>query len=135
MSRRWKILIGALLALILVLILNAFAIDRQTKDAHKTVDGGQLIDTLGGQVQVTDTGARDKSPIVLIHCFTCSLNWWDGVLPALEQNHRVIRIDLLGHGGSEKPSDGYGMSDQAAAVSAALRWHWRSAAPTRSAAW
>jgi pimeloyl-ACP methyl ester carboxylesterase len=32
----------------------------------------------------------------------------------------VIAFDLLGHGGSEKPRDGYGMEDQARRVSAAL---------------
>ena len=34
----------------------------------------------------------------------------------LDAHHRVIRIDLLGHGGSEKPARGYSMEDQAALV-------------------
>jgi pimeloyl-ACP methyl ester carboxylesterase len=120
MRRRWKIFIGVSAALLAILILNAIAIDRQTKDAHKTVENGQLIETIGGDVQITDSGAREKSPIVLLHCYTCSLQWWDGMLPLLEQNHRVIRMDLPGHGGSEKPSGGYPIPDQAAAVASAL---------------
>ena len=27
-------------------------------------------------------GPRDGSPIVLIHCFTCAIDWWDGMSPA-----------------------------------------------------
>ena len=33
----------------------------------------------------------------------------------------VIRFDLLGHGGSEMPRDGYGMDEQARLVAEALR--------------
>jgi pimeloyl-ACP methyl ester carboxylesterase len=120
MARRWKILIGVVASLLVILLLNALALDRQTKDAHHTVESSTLIDTIGGQIQTTDSGARDKSPIVLIHCYTCSLQWWDGILPLLEHNHRVIRVDLLGHGGSEKPTSGYSIDDQASAVSAVL---------------
>lgn len=59
--------------------------------------------------------------MVLLHCYTGSLRWWDAIVPLLEQRHRVIRVDLLGHGGSDKPDRGYSMDDQATAVAAALR--------------
>jgi pimeloyl-ACP methyl ester carboxylesterase len=71
-------------------------------------------------VQVVDAGPRDGAPIVLIHCFTCGIDWWDGMRPALERRHRVIAIDLLGHDGSEKPEDGYTIEDQARLVAEAL---------------
>ena len=57
---------------------------------------------------------RAGAPIVLIHCYSCSLHWWDELAPMLARDHRVIRIDLLGHGGSQKPKSGYSMEDQAA---------------------
>ena len=38
----------------------------------------------------------------------------------MRQDHRVIRVDLLGHGGSDKPGAGYEMADQASAVAEAL---------------
>jgi pimeloyl-ACP methyl ester carboxylesterase len=58
---------------------------------------------------------------VLLHCYTCSINWWQKLIPLLERGgRRVIAIDLLGHGGSEKPSSGYGMEDQAQLVAQAL---------------
>jgi pimeloyl-ACP methyl ester carboxylesterase len=69
---------------------------------------------------VLQTGPRDASPIVLIHCFTCAIDWWDRMVPHLALHHRVIALDLLGHGGSEKPKEGYTMEEQADRVANAL---------------
>lgn len=93
---------------------------RRAAAAQLTAPGARLVQTPLGALQIADSGPRDASPIVLLHCYTCSLRWWDRIVPLLEQRHRVIRIDLLGHGGSEKPVSGYSMDDQAAAVAAAL---------------
>ena len=57
---------------------------------------------------------------MLLHCFGCSLHWWDRMVPLLARRHRVIRIDLLGFGGSEKPKSGYSMEDQGRLVALAL---------------
>ena len=57
---------------------------------------------------------------MLIHCFGCSLHWWDSMVPLLSRDHRVVRIDLLGHGGSAKPKSGYSITDQGALVAGAL---------------
>src|SRR4051794_17918519 len=48
------------------------------------------------------------------------MEWWDHLAPLLGREHRVIRVDLLGHGGSDKPSAGYSIDDQASAVAEAL---------------
>jgi pimeloyl-ACP methyl ester carboxylesterase len=48
------------------------------------------------------------------------MNWWDQLAPLLERDHRVIQVDLLGHGGSDKPGGGYAIDDQASAVAEAL---------------
>ena len=57
---------------------------------------------------------------MLIHCFTCAINWWDGMMPCLDRDHRVIAVDLRGHGGSEKPASGYSIPKQAELVAQAL---------------
>ncbi len=62
----------------------------------------------------------ESSTIVLLHCYTCAINWWDRLIPLLRRRHRVIAIDLLGHGGSEKPSSGYSIPDQADLIAEAL---------------
>lgn len=124
MRRGWKILIAVVVAIVALLAINMLIVDGQTKDAEVTVDGGEIISLPGGDVQVTDSGepagADAGAPIVLIHCFGCSLHWWDGMLPLLSEKHRVIRIDLLGHGGSAKPKSGYAIEDQAHLVAGAL---------------
>jgi pimeloyl-ACP methyl ester carboxylesterase len=123
-KRRWKILIGVVVVLAVLLTLNTIAVNNETKSAGVTVEGGRILHLPGGDLQVAETGPTAKgpegAPIVLIHCYTCSLHWWDRMTPILARHHRVIRVDLLGHGGSQKPARGYAMEDQAALVGQAL---------------
>jgi pimeloyl-ACP methyl ester carboxylesterase len=120
--RPWlKILLAALAALVVLLVLNTVILDHQTKSAGVTVKGGRIVSQPGGDLQVLDMGPRDGRPIVLLHCFTCSINWWSKLTPLLERTgQRVIAIDLLGHGGSEKPRSGYSIESQAQLVAGAL---------------
>jgi pimeloyl-ACP methyl ester carboxylesterase len=103
-----------------LLLLNAVVVSNATKDAYLRDEGAQLVDTSAGKLQLLDRGNPEGSPIVLIHCYTCSMNWWDQLAPLLERDHRVIQVDLLGHGGSDKPGGGYAIDDQASAVAEAL---------------
>jgi pimeloyl-ACP methyl ester carboxylesterase len=120
MGRGWKIGIGVVVALVALIVVNALVVDGQTEPAEVTEPGGKILDLPAGRVQVVEHGPRDASPIVLVHCFSCAINWWDRVMPALEKRHRVVAIDLLGHGGSEKPDSGYEIPDQAEVVAQAL---------------
>ncbi len=74
-------------------------------------DGTQIAYWTGGE----------GPPLVLVHGFQASLRWWDQVTPALARHHRVVRLDLLGHGGSEKPRNGYSMEEQADLVAGVMR--------------
>ncbi|MDX6582192.1 MAG: hypothetical protein QOI10_1376 [Solirubrobacterales bacterium] len=120
MKRRWKILIAVLAGLVALLLVNTLVVNSQTKDAEVTIDGGQIISLPGGEVQVLEEGGGTGAPIVLLHCYACSLHWWDGLAPILARDHPVIRVDLLGFGGSQKPSSGYSIDDQAGLVAGAL---------------
>jgi pimeloyl-ACP methyl ester carboxylesterase len=120
MGRGWKILIGVVAAFVVLLALNALSIDHETKAASVTEPGGRILEVSGAELQVVERGPRNASPIVLIHCFTCAINWWDAMIPRLAREHRVVAIDLLGHGGSGKPTDGYSIPDQADLVAQAL---------------
>ncbi len=120
MRRGWKIAIGVVVALAALLAVNAVVVDHETKGAEVTVPGGRILHLSGGDLQAVDKGPRDASPIVLIHCFTCGINWWNGVMPRLDRTHRVVAVDLLGHDGSEKPSSGYSIPNQANLVAQAL---------------
>ena len=108
------------LALVAFVAVNALTLGRETKPA-KADAGGRILDMPGGAIQVREDGAGPGPPLVLIHGFAGSMRWWDRVVPALARGRRVIRVDLLGHGGSAKPRDGYSMEHQADLVAAALR--------------
>ncbi len=121
---------GLRIALIVILILagigivNAFVLNNQTEQAEVTADGGEIVAVSSADLQVFDSPATgpgpEGAPIVLLHGFACSSQWWNPILPALNETHRVIRIDLVGHGGSEKPRSGYEIDAQGAAVAEAL---------------
>jgi pimeloyl-ACP methyl ester carboxylesterase len=121
MRRGWKIAVGIVIVLLVLLAINALIVDGETEPAEVTVPGGRVLELPGGDIQVREVGPRDGSPILLVHCFTCAIDWWDRMLPALSKDHRVIAIDLLGHGGSEKPGSGYTPQNQADLVAQALR--------------
>ena len=80
--------------------------------------GGTLIETDVATANVRVEG--EGPPVVLIHGFGAALDWWDGIAPELARNHKVIRLDLLGHGGTEAPGSGYTIERQAALVRAVL---------------
>lgn len=120
MGRGWKILIAIGAVLVVLVGVNAFVIEAETKSAGVTEPGGRIVSLPGGDLEMVEAGPRNASPIVLIHCFTCAINWWDGMIPTLARDHRVIAVDLLGHGGSEKPSTGYSIENQADLIAQVL---------------
>lgn len=120
MRRSWKILIGVAAALVVLVLLNALILDHEAKSAGVTEPNGKIVAVAGGELEVVERGPRSGSPIVLIHCFTCAINYWNGMIPLLAREHRVIAVDLLGHGGSEKPSSGYSVPDQADVIAEVL---------------
>jgi pimeloyl-ACP methyl ester carboxylesterase len=116
--RGWKIVIGVLTAIVLLVVVNTIVTDRDTEPAK--ADGGRIIDLPGGDLQVREDGPVNDPPIVLIHGWAASSDWFDRITPLLATGHHVVRVDLLGHGGSAKPSNGYTMEEQADRVALAL---------------
>jgi pimeloyl-ACP methyl ester carboxylesterase len=73
------------------------------------------------RIHVCQDGPQDAAPLVLIHALAASTRWWDALVPLLSVSHRVIRVDLLGHGKSAKPTRGdYGIAVQARRVGAEM---------------
>jgi pimeloyl-ACP methyl ester carboxylesterase len=125
LRRRWKIAIVILGGLAALCAVNAVVVNSETQGAEATAEGGEIANLPGGAIQVVEDGpavgpGRAGRPIVLIHGYGASLRWWDRIAPILARRHRVVRVDLLGHGGSENPSAGYSMPEQAALVAGAL---------------
>ncbi|RFU87338.1 alpha/beta hydrolase [Streptomyces triticagri] len=76
---------------------------------------GSALELGGGErIHVCQDGPRDAPVLLLIHGSASSTRSWDQLVPLLTGVHRVVRIDLLGHGRSDKPDDGtYAVTDQA----------------------
>ncbi|MEU8888474.1 alpha/beta fold hydrolase [Streptomyces sp. NPDC048442] len=55
---------------------------------------------------VRQDGPRDAPVLLLLHGSATSSRSWDALVPLLTTHHRVIRIDLPGHGRSAEPADG-----------------------------
>ncbi|MGW5234383.1 alpha/beta fold hydrolase [Streptomyces nodosus] len=72
-------------------------------------------------IHVCQDGPRDAPALLLIHGSASSARSWNPMVPLLTGSHRVIRIDLLGHGRSAKPADrSYAIPDQARRAGVAL---------------
>ncbi|MFE3900286.1 alpha/beta fold hydrolase [Streptomyces sp. NPDC059153] len=112
--RRWITLL-AVGVLTVVLAWNTVSVLTQTAEAS----GEQIVRLPGGDIHVAQDGPPGAPTVVLLHGLAGSTPWWDPVLPALRDLH-VVRVDLLGHGRSAKPVDGYGMAEQARRVGAVL---------------
>ena len=123
MKRAAWIVVAVLALVAVALTANTITVSNETKGAEVTAEGGEILELSNGDVQVVETPAKTDepgAPIVLIHGYAASLHWWDSMVPLLSEDHRVITIDLLGHGGSEKPAGGYEMENQASLVGEAL---------------
>jgi pimeloyl-ACP methyl ester carboxylesterase len=112
-----RMLIAVIVLIVLALAANTFWVDSKTRIAAAR-DDGQIIDTPVVPANVRVQGAGP--PIVLLHGFGAAIGWWDDIAPALATDHRVIRIDLIGHGGTAAPASGYSIERQAALVSVTL---------------
>ena len=64
---------------------------------------------------------KGREALVLIHGWTCSIDYWRDLIPDLSKRSRVIAIDLPGHGLSDKPQVAYTMDLFARAVDAVMR--------------
>lgn len=65
-----------------------------------------LVETNGTRLFVQqDSEAGD--PVLLLHFGMSHLGVWDLVVPYLTDRYRVVRVDLRGHGRSDRLADGY----------------------------
>jgi pimeloyl-ACP methyl ester carboxylesterase len=58
-----------------------------------------------GAIAFTDTGAASPSVIVLLHGLGGSVAFWGATIAHLAESHRVVAVDLRGHGASAEAAD------------------------------
>ena len=59
----------------------------------------------GIDIHWTSTGNGSQA-VIFVHGWTCDETSWQGQVPAISRNYRVITLDLPGHGKSGSPKDG-----------------------------
>ena len=65
----------------------------------------------GTPIHVVETGNREGQPILFIHGFSQCWRAWSRQLDSdLTRDHRLVAMDMRGHGASGKPRDAYGDS-------------------------
>jgi pimeloyl-ACP methyl ester carboxylesterase len=112
-----KVALVILTLLVVALVVNTLVVDRRTRPAMAR-SGGRIVETPVVAANVAEAGAGPA--IVMIHGFGAAIDWWDEIAPALATDHRVIRVDLIGHGGTAAPAAGYTIPHQAELVAAVL---------------
>lgn len=67
---------------------------------------GEFVDVGGTRLYYYAAGSRGAGePIVLIHGFPTSSHLWRDVVPLLPSGRRVVVVDLLGYGRSDRPME------------------------------
>lgn len=73
-----------------------------TMRSHRIAGGG------GVQLHLVETGNPRGRPILFIHGFSqCWLAWSRQLSSDLAEDHRLVALDMRGHGLSDKPHDAY----------------------------
>lgn len=64
--------------------------------------------------------AAGRPPILFVHGFSCDSHDWSWQLPHFVGTHRVIAVDIRGHGSSSAPAGGYELRQFAADLAGLL---------------
>jgi pimeloyl-ACP methyl ester carboxylesterase len=105
--------LGAIVAVLVVLAGAAWLMLRGPDIPYAELEakyaraGSGFVDLAGGlRVHYQETGSASAPPVVLLHGFGDSFTSWEGWVPVLAAENRVITLDLPGHGLTRAP-EGY----------------------------
>ncbi|MDJ0394634.1 alpha/beta hydrolase [Rhodococcus sp. G-MC3] len=77
------------------------------------------IEVLGTSIHLKSWGEPELPGVVLVHGGAAHAGWWDHIAPFLARRHRVVALDLSGHGDSGS-REGYGFEFWSAEVLAVV---------------
>ncbi|WP_278314713.1 alpha/beta fold hydrolase [Lolliginicoccus levis] len=83
----------------------------RTRAEPATGGAGKILSVDGIDLHVRADGPVDGPALLMLHGFGASAAWFDHVVARLPEC-RIIRVDLLGHGGSARPTSGYDPDSQ-----------------------
>ena len=87
-------LLSALVSLIASVAVAAAAVAQAP-----LAPNGRFVRTSTGRVYLEDSGSG--TPMILLHGFGGTVRFWDPYVPTWASGHRVIAVDLPGHGRSD----------------------------------
>jgi pimeloyl-ACP methyl ester carboxylesterase len=65
---------------------------------------GEFLDLSGARLYYYAAGTRGAGvPVVFVHGFPTSSHLWSDVVPLMPRGHRLVVLDLLGYGRSDRP--------------------------------
>lgn len=76
--------------------------------APATTATGTVASTDGVEIRY-DVAGQGETALVFVHCLTCNRRIWDESFAYFAQDYRVVRLDLAGHGESDKGRKDYTM--------------------------
>ena len=110
-----KKLLITLSAIFMSFILMSFSFasetDKGAVSSVKSADGSSIKYGVQGEGDVT---------IVFVHCWTCNHGFWKPQIEHFAKKHRVVWLDLAGHGSSTSSRKDYTMSAFGADVAAVV---------------
>ena len=66
---------------------------------------GEFLDLNGARIYYYAAGTRGVGePVIFIHGFPTSSHLWKEVVPLMPVGHRIVVVDLLGYGRSDRPA-------------------------------
>lgn len=93
---------------------------RGTLEARYLTSPADMRDVAGATLHVRDTGPREGPAVILLHGFGASLHTWEPWAAELDEEFRVIRLDLPGAGLSPPDPTGDYSDDRVIALLVAL---------------
>src|SRR4051794_3734225 len=88
--------------------------DWQARGTHHTVNGHQIF-----AVDAAPTGTPSAPPVLVLHGFpTSGVDWHQAIDAMTATGRRVVVLDMLGYGSSDKPDQHYSLFEQADIVDA-----------------
>jgi pimeloyl-ACP methyl ester carboxylesterase len=92
--------LSAFLISALSILFSLSASGQQSNEATQQ-SAGNFADVFGARIHYAEAGSGPS--VVLVHGLADDVGVWQSVIPALSARHRVVALDLIGFGRSDKP--------------------------------
>ncbi|MCG6861431.1 MAG: alpha/beta hydrolase [Chromatiaceae bacterium] len=89
-------------------ILSALLLAWGTAQGEESATVSTAISADGSEIRYGVSGEGEVT-LVFIHCWTCNHRFWSSQIEHFSQNHRVVWLDLAGHGDSRSQRSDYSM--------------------------